>query len=67
MIFLLLIIGMIVFDIAALKWGSDSREKIDDPEWERRRAWWSATATSNSARYHAPINRVVFNSHAWLN
>lgn len=34
---LLLIIALLVlFDIAAMKWGFDSRDKIDSPEWEKR-------------------------------
>ena len=32
--FLLLVI--IVFDIEALRWGVDSRDGINSPEWERR-------------------------------
>ena len=36
-IFLLVMFAMlIVFDIAARKWGYDSTDKIDSPEWERR-------------------------------
>jgi hypothetical protein len=26
----------IVLDIASLRWGVDSTDKIDSPEWERR-------------------------------
>jgi hypothetical protein len=33
-IFLLVIV--IILDIAALRWGHDSTERIDSPEWERR-------------------------------
>lgn len=30
------IVLIVLFDLAALKWGFDSRDKIDSPEWERR-------------------------------
>ncbi len=29
----------IVLDVAALRWGVDSREAFDSPEWERRIHW----------------------------
>lgn len=35
-----LLIGLIVFDIVALRWGADSSDGIDSPEWERRRRWY---------------------------
>jgi len=35
-----LLIGLIVFDIVALRWGADSRDGVDSPEWERRRRWY---------------------------
>ena len=39
--FLIVVMLFIVLDIASLRWGFDSTEKIDSPEWERR-ALWSA-------------------------
>jgi hypothetical protein len=30
---------LVVFDIAALRHGADSRDRFDSPEWERRRLW----------------------------
>ncbi len=36
---LILIIGAILFDLAANWWAADSRENVDSHEWERRRAW----------------------------
>lgn len=36
---LTLIMLVIVLDITALRWGFDSTEKIDSPEWERRATW----------------------------
>ena len=36
---IILIIGIIVLDIAALRWGRDSRDGLDSPEWERRWQW----------------------------
>ncbi len=32
-------VALIALDVAALFWGVDSREGVDDPEWERRRHW----------------------------
>jgi hypothetical protein len=34
---LILIIALVVFDIVAFAWGFDSRERVDSPEWARRR------------------------------
>ncbi len=31
-----LLLVLIVFDIAAVYWGVDSRDGINSPEWERR-------------------------------
>jgi hypothetical protein len=28
-----------LFDLAALRWGTDSRDPIDSPEYSRRRDW----------------------------
>jgi len=36
---LVLTMLVIVLDSAALRWGFDSTEKIDSPEWERRATW----------------------------
>jgi hypothetical protein len=35
-----LLIGLIVFDLVALRQGVDSRDSIDSPEWERRQRWY---------------------------
>jgi hypothetical protein len=34
-----MIIGLILFEWAALRWGADSREALDSPEWARRKVW----------------------------
>jgi hypothetical protein len=34
---ILSLIGLIVLDIAALRWGFDSRDSINSAEWERRK------------------------------
>ncbi len=36
---LFVLLGLAVLDLAALKWGKDSVEDFNDPEWARRRAW----------------------------
>jgi hypothetical protein len=38
-IFLILLILFIVLDIAALRYGFNSRDDIDSPEWERLHQW----------------------------
>jgi hypothetical protein len=30
---------LVAIDIAALRWGFDSRDEIDSEEWIRRRVW----------------------------
>ncbi len=37
LIILLLFVG---FVLAALRWGTDSRDGPDSPEWERRQRWY---------------------------
>jgi hypothetical protein len=34
--FMMLVLLVVLFDIAALLWGADSRDGINSPEWERR-------------------------------
>ena len=41
---LVLTLLVIVLDIASLRWGFDSTEKIDSPEWERRAIWYAHLA-----------------------
>ena len=36
---LIVVMLVVVLDIASLRWGFDSTEKIESPEWERRTAW----------------------------
>jgi hypothetical protein len=38
--FVLLIVMLIAFDFAALRWGFKSNDGVDSPEWERRRLWY---------------------------
>ena len=35
----LIIVGLVLFDWAALRWGTDSREGLNSPEWARRKNW----------------------------
>jgi hypothetical protein len=39
MTLVILLLGFIAFDIAAILWGADSRERPHSPEWERLRQW----------------------------
>jgi hypothetical protein len=34
--FVILLVGLLVVDILALRWGHDSTDDIDSSEWERR-------------------------------
>lgn len=36
---IILLIALIAFDLVALRWGFDSMDEVEGPEWERRRAW----------------------------
>ena len=35
---MLVLAAMVVLDLAALRWGADSRDGYASPEWERRRS-----------------------------
>ena len=39
-IVILLIMLAVLLDISALKWGVNSVDDIDSPEWERRQRWY---------------------------
>lgn len=39
LVFLILLVPLVALDLAALRWGVDSREAPDSAEWERRRNW----------------------------
>ncbi len=36
---LIILIGLVIFDMAAWYWGADSTEAFDSPEWKRRKHW----------------------------
>ena len=38
-VLLFVLIGIVLLDIVAILHGFDSRDKLESPEWERRR-WW---------------------------
>jgi hypothetical protein len=33
------LIAVVLFALASVAWGEDSRYGVTDPEWDRRRAW----------------------------
>ena len=33
------LMALVALDLAALRWGVDSTDRPDSPEWERRRHW----------------------------
>jgi nitrogen fixation-related uncharacterized protein len=39
MALVLILASLVVFYVATLLWGADSREQFDSPEWERRAHW----------------------------
>jgi len=45
---LILMMLFVILDVASLRWGFDSTEKLDSPEWERRTAWRSLEESDNS-------------------
>lgn len=49
-ILLIVIMLVIALDIASLRWGVDSTEQIDSPEWERRVAWRLSEDSDTSRR-----------------
>ena len=42
---LIVCVVLVVFDVAAMRWGVDSADAIDSYEWERR---WNRSAASHS-------------------
>ncbi len=32
-------ISIVLLDIVAMRWGFDSRDDLNNPEWERRKVW----------------------------
>ena len=52
---LVLILLAIALDIAALRWGFDSTEKIDSSEWERRATWSAHLASNPGERKQTPL------------
>ncbi len=38
-----ILLVLILFDLAAWRWGADSTDGFDNPAWERRRAWRGVT------------------------
>lgn len=38
-IVMVLFMALLILDIAAIWWGTDSRDCIDSPEWKRRQQW----------------------------
>jgi hypothetical protein len=35
----ILLIGLVIFEVAAWRWGVDSTDGVDSAEWQRRRDW----------------------------
>ncbi len=36
---LILLLALVAFELATWRWGVDSTDGVDSPEWERRRSW----------------------------
>ncbi|HLX57284.1 MAG TPA: hypothetical protein VKR83_09690 [Ktedonobacteraceae bacterium] len=41
LLLLIVLVMLIVLDITVVRWGSNSLDGIDSPEWERRQAWYA--------------------------
>ena len=37
---LIVLIVLVAFNIAAMRWGFNSIDSVDSPEWERRQLWY---------------------------
>jgi len=37
---LIVLLMLVVLDIAAMRWGFNSIDNVDSPEWERRQRWY---------------------------
>ena len=35
----ILLIGLVIFEVAAWRWGADSTDGMNSSEWSRRRDW----------------------------
>lgn len=58
---LILFLLMIVLDLVALRWGFDSTEKLESPEWERRQMW--AASHHEHEGKHTRTRRLESNGH----
>jgi hypothetical protein len=47
---LMIVIGLMLFEIAAWRWGVDSTDGVDSREWERRRSWRGFTARTETGK-----------------
>ncbi len=54
---LIVLVLLIVFDVAALRWGADSADNLDSCEWERR---WNRSAASHSKHGPASGEKSLF-------
>jgi hypothetical protein len=57
--FFIILIGFIVFDLAALRWGIDSGDGINSREWQRRYNWALRMVDNNRTEYVRPIIRAT--------
>jgi hypothetical protein len=37
---IILLVALIGLDLASLRWGSNSNDDFDSPEWERQQRWY---------------------------
>src|SRR4051812_4662774 len=58
MTLVLLVIGLLGLAFAAQRWGVDSTEGLDHPEWRRRRTWRGFGGAPVTAP-DAPVDRPV--------
>jgi hypothetical protein len=43
---IIFLVALVALSLATTRWGSDSRETFNSAEWEKRRRWRSAHASS---------------------
>ena len=62
--FVLLLLALILA-VAAMLWGSDSRDSIDSPEWERRAQFTLTHLSSLPHTPSRPAGKAVRASSSW--
>jgi hypothetical protein len=66
MVLLLVFIGLALFAFAALRWGADTTDTVDSPEWQHRRLWTGMSGVNVAARLGAVLAPLSYPTAAGL-